>query len=782
MSNIWNNNTIEDEIQRNSLEYGVAVNSDRSIPDAKSGLKPVARRIIYDAYVNGTVHSKAHVKCASIVGDVMGRFHPHGDSSIYGALVRLSQNWIMRYPLIDGHGNFGNILGDTAASYRYTEARLSKIAEDGMLVGLKKKNVDFVPNYSETEEEPITLPAIFPNLLCNPNEGIGWAMGCSWAPHNLREVADAIFDYLDGKEPMLPGPDFPTGGIIINKNDIPSIMRTGHGSVKVRGKYKVDGNKIIFYEIPYGTKVEAIMDEISKCCKEEKIKGITDVSNDTDKKNGLQLAIKFDKTTNAPTVVEQLFAKTNLQSSFSYNQVALIGKTPTELNLAQAIEVYVNHNYDCMNRETTFDLEKAKARLEIVQGLLKALEDIDNIIALIKASESSAKAKVALSEKYGFTEAQAKAIVDMKLGRLAGLEKMEVQNENAELINTIESLTAFLNSKELQKEELVRRLKAFVAKYGDERRTELAQIDIKKSKAEREIEAIPPEKCVVIMTEGGSIKRIPITSFRTQKRNTKGVKTQEDITNSIIRTNTVDNLMIFTTKGKMYRLLVNDIPVGTNVSKGTSIKSIVPMEADEYPAVIYSIYKDTDAKFVLTTTKNGLIKKTPLEDFVNTRKKTGLAAVTLREGDSLANVNLIKDEQLLVLTKGGYVIRFNSTEVSPTGRTSQGVKAINLGEGDEVIATLPIRNINDKLAIFSANGYGKLVELTEFSIQKRAGRGVKGGENNVAAALVSDEDALLVVGSKKSVCINAKDISTQGRNTTGVSIIKDSNIVGVSKV
>ena len=423
---MWNNNTIEDEIQRNILEYGIAVNTDRSIPDAKSGLKPVARRILWDAFVEGRLNSKPHVKSARIVGDTMGRFHPHGDSSIYGAMVRLSQDWVLRYPLIDGHGNFGNILGDGPAAMRYTEARLSKLAEEGLLQGIKKNAVDFIPNYDETEEEPVTLPSIFPNLLCNPNEGIGWALACSWAPHNLNEVAAAIKQVIAGEEPMLPGPDFPTGGTIINKKDIPSIMRTGHGSVKIRGNYTIENQNIVFYEIPYGTRVETLMTEIGNACEANKLTNIVDIRNETSTK-GIRLVIEVEKGFNPESIVSNLFTKTNLQTSFSYNQVALIDKIPTELNLKQAIDVYINHNKDCIVREATFDINKALARLEIVNGLLKALASIDEIIALIKGSESAAVAKTALIKRYEFSEVQAKAILDMKLARLAKLEGVELE-------------------------------------------------------------------------------------------------------------------------------------------------------------------------------------------------------------------------------------------------------------------------------------------------------------------------------------------------------------------
>ena len=639
-------NDLTKELGQNFIEYAVAVNSDRAIPDAKSGLKPVAKRIIYGAFDQGHSSAKPHVKCADIVGKVMGEWHPHGDSSIYGALVRLAQPWVMRYPLIDFHGSMGNRDGDGPAAYRYTEARLGKLAEDGMLCGIKKNNVDYMPNYSETKDEPVTLPSLFPNLLCNPNTGIGVAVACNWAPHNLGEVAQAIYDYMDGKEPTLPGPDFPTGGMIINKNDIPNIMKTGKGSVKIRGKYNIEDNNIVFYEIPYGIGTEDLMNEIGAAADEGKINGIKNIRNESNRKKGFRLVIECDKGASIATIINLLFKETSLQTSFSYNQVALIDKTPTELNLKDCIKIYIEHNEECIRRETEFDIEKAKAKLEIEEGLLKALEAIDNIIALIKASESAAAAKIALMEKYSFTESQAKAIVDMKLGKLAGLERIEIENEKKELLSTIEDLESILQN---LKGELRSRLANIVSKYGDARRTELCQI-ADTTKEEKEIEFVEPEKCVVIMTEGGTIKRIPQTSFRTQKRNTKCVKTQEDITSCVIRTNTIDSLMIFTNKGNMYRLLVDNIPVGTNVSKGTPITGLIEMEENEKPTVIYSIYRDTDAKYILFVTKNGLVKKTSIEEYTKTKKKSGILAINIKDNDELASVFLVKDEDIILIT------------------------------------------------------------------------------------------------------------------------------------
>ena len=777
-------NDLTQELGQNFIEYAVAVNSDRAIPDAKSGLKPVAKRILYGAFDNGFSSAKPHVKCANIVGNVMADWHPHGDSSIYGALVRLAQPWTMRYPLIDFHGSMGNRDGDGPAAYRYTEARLAKLVEDGMLCGIKKKNVDFIPNYSETKEEPVALPSIFPNLLCNPNTGIGVAIACNWLPHNLKEVSQAIHDYMDGKEPMLPGPDFPTGGMIINKDAIPTIMKTGKGSIKLRGKYNFEDNNIVFYEIPYGVATEDLMNEIGEAADSGKINGIKNIRNESNRKKGFRLVIECEKTASLATIINLLFKETNLQTSISYNQVALIDKTPTELTLKDCIKVYVDHNTECIKREITFDLAKEKARLEILEGLLKALEDIDNIITLIKNSESAAAAKESLKTKYAFTEPQAKAIVDMKLGKLAGLEKIELNQEAQECRELIEEFNVMYQNPH---DVLRNKLDAIVTKYGDDRRTELCQV-ADTTKEEKEIEFVEPEKCVVVMTEGGTIKRIPQSSFRTQKRNTKGIKTQEDITSCVIRTNTIDSLMIFTNQGNMYRLLVDNIPVGTNVSKGTPITGLIEMEENEKPTVIYSIYRDTDAKYILFVTKNGLVKKTSLEEYTKTKKKSGILAINIKDNDELASVFLVKDEDIVLITELGNAIRFNSMEVGATSRATSGVKGIGLKEGDAVSLALPIHDINDQLGIFLSSGLGKKIKLSELPAQKRAGKGLaivkltNEYDYISAAALISDEDNVLIVGNLTSVCISAVDIPSLGRAATGNMMIKGNKIKSVSKI
>lgn len=536
------------------------------------------------------------------------------------------------------------------------------------------------------------------------------AIACNWAPHNLREVAQAIYDYIDGKTPTLPGPDFPTGGVVINKKDIPDIMRTGKGGVKIRGRYKIENNAIVFTEIPYGVETEALMAQIGSVCESDDISEVKDIRNESNKK-GFRLVIECEKSANLDEVLKRLFARTNLQTSFAYNQVALVNKTPTELNLEQCIENYVNFNCECINKECDYDINKSKERLHIIEGLLKALDIIDDIIAEIKGSQSSAQAKISLMNKWNFTDAQAQAILDMKLSKLAKLEKVDLNSEKSDLNNLINQLN---NIKSNPSDELKIRLKTLVDKYGDDRKTELTDLEEEEKtqteEKKEEPKEVEPEKCVVIMTEAGNIKRIPAKSFKPQKKGSKGVKSNDEITTAIIRTNTVDNLMIFTDKGMMYRLLVNDIPEGTNNNSGTSVKNLVQMDPNENAQVIYSIYKDTDAEFVLFTTKQGLVKKTSLKEYENTKKKAGIGAIALKDNDELASVCLVKDEPIILITKLGMMIKFDSTEIHPTSRMTAGVKGITLRNGDEVIATLPVHDPKDYIAVFCTSGIGKKLD------------------------------------------------------------------------
>lgn len=768
------------ELSKNFIEYAAAVNGDRAIPDATSGLKPVARRILWGAFDGGYTSSKEYAKCARIVGDVMGKWHPHGDSSIYGALVRLSQPWIMRYPLIDFHGNMGSIAGDGPAAYRYTNARLAKLSEDGMLCNLKKKNVDFIANYDENDYEPITLPSIFPNLLCNPNSGIGVAMACNWLPHNLKEVAECIEKYVDGKEYSLPGPDFPTGGVIINKDDIPMIMKTGHGSVKVRGKYKIEQQNIIFYEIPYGTTIEGLISEIGKVCDEKEIEGINDIRDESGKR-GLKIVIECEKNINPESIVMKLFAKTNLQISISYNQVALVDKTPTELNLDDCIKIYVEHNIKCFKREAEFDIKKAKERLNIVEGLLIALEDIDNIIAKIKSSDSAAAAKDMLIKDYKMNEIQAKSVLDMKLAKLAKLEKIEIQKEKEELLNSIDKLNHFLITREEQITELKNRLNTIVRKYGDDRRTELTQIDV--SKEDKEIQTITPVDCVVLMTKNGDIKRVAKSNFKVQKRNGKGVKSLDDTLLDAISTNTIDNLMLFTNKGKMYKLLVDLIPEGTNVSKGVYINNLINLEPQEQVIAINSFERNNNARFVFFITKKGQIKKTSIEEYKSIKKTTGIVAIKLNDGDSIANVVFADDEDFIVITEKGMSIHFETKSISAIGRNTVGVKSIKLDDDDLVLIGLPIKE-QKYIAIVTDTGLGKKVKITELPPQGRAGKGVYiyKGANIAGAELVDDEDNLLVIGNPNSICISVSDLPILSRIGIGNQVIKNATVQSIVKI
>lgn len=771
-------NDLTKELSTNFIEYAVAVNTDRAIPDAKSGLKPVAKRILWSAFEEKRFSSKPHVKAARIVGDVMGKYHPHGDSSIYGAMVRLSQPWVMRYPLIDWHGNNGNIAGDGPAAARYTEARLSKIAEEGMLNGIKKNNVDFIPNYDETLEEPITLPSCFPNLLCNPNTGIGVAMACNWAPHNLNDVAKAIYNYLDNEPVSLPGPDFPTGGLIINKDDIPKIMKTGHGTVKIQARYNIEGNKIIFYEVPYGETIEGLIAQVGKACEDKEIEGISDIHDESSKK--IRIVVTCEKGIDPSSIAVKLYNKTNFQSSFSYNQVALIDKTPTELNLEDVIKIYVDHNLDCIVKECNFDLTKAEARLEIVNGLLKALEDIDNIIALIKASESAAAAKVNLIAKYNFTENQAKAILAMRLSSLARLEKVELEKEKAELEDKINDLIDILANENRQKDILKTRLNDLVKKYGDARRTELAQIEV--TKEEKEKAEIIPEDVVVIVNNLNEVKRIPKKNFKVQHRRGVGVKTASESPKMMLATNTINTLMIFTSAGKMYRLNVDKIPEGTNASRGVNLKTILNLSSDEDIQEITSAKGDKPADYVVFFTKNGLVKKTKFEEYVNTKKTTGIQAIKLKEGDELAAVRFMNDdEKIILITKQGYAIKFTFDDIKAIGRLTSGVKGIAKKEDDAVIGVVNFSSKDDSFVLITREGKSKRMSVSDFTIQNRGGRGVMAlkldPNDYVAAALkVSEENAILIAGKPNSICVPVKEISIQSKLGSGTKIIERSQV------
>ena len=768
------------ELHQNFIDYAYECNSQRAFPDARDGLKPGQRAALWEMFIKGYSSSKPHVKSAKISGGVIGSWWPHGDSSVYDTFARMSQPWINNVPEVDWHGaNGSQVGGPECASARYTEARLAKAVEEGYFSNIKKNTVPMILNFSEDEEWPEVFPAIFPRLMVNGSQGIGVTIANHWAPNNLGEVANKIIEYLDTNKVSCDDiyPDFPSGGQIINRKDLAEIYKTGKGKIILRGKVEISGESILITELPYQVYVEPFIDEIKELVNKEEITGIRDIYNKSDK-HRLLIEIECDKS--PATILRILFGKTSLQKSYNPNQYALVGKTPQLLNLEDYVKIYVNHNISCIQKEYEFDLKKAEDRKEIVDGLLIALEHIDNIITLIKSAESSKDAKLKLISTYSLTERQADAIVNMKLGKLAKLEAIELGEEKKELEQTIADIKLFLSSKNKQNEELKNRLETFANKYGTARRTEVIQVAEAK---EDETAYVEPEKCVVVMTEAGAVKRIPATSFKISNRNTKGVKTQDDITSCVIRTNTVDSLLIFTNKGTMYRLLVDNIPVGTNASKGTPINGLIEMEANEKPQVIYSVNKETESKYVLFVTKQGVVKKTPIDEYIGTKKKCGIAATKLREDDSLATVALVNDEDIMLFTAKGMGIRFSSKEITSTSRNTVGVKGMTLAADDYIAAVSIIRDEKDDLAVFGKNGLGLRVKLTDITTQARGGKGVIFYKDGLAAAaLVNDTDNLLIIGNKSSICISAKDIPQLNRGAQGNIIIKNNQIQSVSKI
>lgn len=779
-------NTIEltKELSQNFLDFSHEVNYQRAFADARDGLKPGQRACLWEMYKRGYKSSKPHVKSAKISGGVIANWWPHGDTAIYETFARMSQKWINNIPEIDWHGANGSvqISGEPAAS-RYTEARLTKLVEEGMLSNINKNNVPMKPNFSDDDEWPVVFPSIFPRLMVNGCQGIGSTIANVWLPHSFVEVANIINNYISTGNIDYDNiaPSFPSGGVIINKKELPIIYKTGKGKVVLRGKAEIKDNYIIITEIPYQVYVEPLIEEIKKYAIEEENSGIEDVVN----KSSKNIHIEIECSSNPANVLKKLYSKTNLQKSFNANQYALTEKgVPALLTLKDYLKIYVDHNIGCIVRETQFDLDKATARLEIVNGLLRALEDIDNIIALIKSSESAAAAKEALIKIYRFTENQAKAILAMRLSSLAKLEKVELQKEAKELEDKITDLKGILASDEKQKNILKSRLADLVKKYGDARRTELTHIDIKPE--EKKIEEVVPEDCVVILSQSGDIKRVPTKSFKVQRKNGKGVKTKDEVVMSIISTNTIDNLLLFTKKGKMYKIIVDEVPVGTNASKGTHVGTLIHMDENDEVIAITSLARSNTAKYVVFFTKKGLMKKTYLEEYTKVKRSTGIAAIKINEGDSIANVEFINEEDILVITKNGMSIHFESKNVNPIGRVAAGVKTIKLDEDDEVVVGLPISSNEDQIAIFSTKGYGKKTSIKEFNVQGRGGKGLviykpSAVYGNIAGAfVVSDSDTILLTGQPNSICITASDLPLLTRTSYGNIMIK-SNISSVVK-
>lgn len=687
------------ELEQNMIDYAYAVNSDRAIPSVVDGLKPVARRIIWTMYEDKAFSNKAHVKSARIVGSCMGKYHPHGDSAIYEAMVRLSQDWIMRYPLVDIHGNIGGVTGDGPAASRYTESRLNKLSEYGFLTSISKNNIEYQPNYSEDLVEPESLPAMFPNILCNPNEGIGLALACKWLPHNLNDISDIIISYINNETLDYSNlyPDFPLGGVIVNKNDISQIYSTGKGKVIIESVYHEEERKnkklLVFTEIPYQVFLEPLIEQISKAFDEEKITGITKVQDESGKK-GIRIVLELEPKANVENVVNQLFQETDLRKSINANCVALIGKTPTLLNLQQVIDIYIEYNSNCIKKEFKFDLDKTNNRIEIIIGLLKAIENIDNIISIIKQSDNPTIAEQALIEKYSLTQNQAKAILDMKLSKLTKLDGIELNNELNEKQEYANKCATIVDSIDEQKSILVERLLSLKNKFGDARRTKVIQKEVVKNAGSRTKTERPVEDVVVTYNPIGYLQRIPITSYR--KTNLES-----------FRATTTDYIIMFSNFGKFYRISVSDIKSCGIKDKGTAIGSIINLEKDEYIDSIFSSDINESKPYLFFAMSNGIVKKSEKINFIgSTRNLNGMVAVKLNNNE-VVKVSETNGDYVTLNTKNGYHITFRANDVRATGKSAAGVKGINLADDDKVIACFISDSISKDTVLQKRGGKGK---------------------------------------------------------------------------
>lgn len=783
---------IEEEMKRSYIEYSMSVIVGRALPDVRDGLKPVHRRILYSMYENGITHEKPHKKCARIVGDTMGKYHPHGDISIYDALVRLAQDFNIRYPLVDGHGNFGSVDGDSAAAMRYTEARLQKIALE-MMADINKDTVDFGPNYDESEKEPLVLPSRIPSLLINGSSGIAVGMATNIPPHNLREVVDGLEAMLDHPDITIPelmkyikGPDFPTYGCIMGKRGIVDAYTTGRGTIRVRGKAHVEeiGNgksQIIITEIPYQVNKKNLIESIAELAHSKRIDGLTDLRDESDR-NGMRIVLELRRDVVPQILLNQLYKHTQLQDSYGIIMLALVNGEPKILNLKQMLEEYIKHQIDVVTRRCQFDLKKAKDRLEIVEGLKIALDNIDEVIRIIKASRDNNIAKTALMDAFGFSERQAQHILEMQLRRLTGLEREKIEAEMAELQKTIAWLEEVLGDRNLLIGIIKEDLQRVREKYGDERRTSL-QADAKELDIE---DLIAEEDMVITITNSGYIKRLAPNNYRSQKRGGKGVtgmstKT-EDYLESLFIASTHDYLMVFTEKGRVFRLKVHEIPESSRTSKGTAIINLVNLRGDDKVKTIFPVKNFDDDRYLLMVTTRGLVKKTPLKEY-DSHRKDGILGISLNESDSLLGVRLIEEgDEIMLSTKRGFSIRFTESEVRKVSRVSKGVRGIRLGV-DDILVSMDVINPHETedqyVLCVSENGFGKRTKLEEYSLVHRDGKGiytlkVTPKTGLVAAIRVVHEDQEVMFISREGIVIRTtvKEIPVIGRNTQGVTIMR----------
>ena len=787
-------------MERSYIDYAMSVIAARALPDVRDGLKPVQRRILHSMIELNNGPDKPHRKCARIVGDTMGKYHPHGDSSIYDALVKLAQDWNTRYPLVDGHGNFGSEDGDGAAAMRYTEARLSKISME-MLADINKDTVDFVPNFDETEKEPTVLPSRFPNLLVNGTTGIAVGMATNIPPHNLKEVIGATVKIIDNRieedretsideiMQIIKGPDFPMGAEILGHRGIEEAYRTGRGKIKVRAVTDIEAmpngkHKIVVTELPYMVNKALLIQKIVELVKTKRVEGITDV-RDESSREGIRVVIELKKDTNANVLLNQLYKHTQLQDTFGVNMLALVDGVPKILNISQMLGYYLKHQEDVVTRRTKYDLNKAEERAHILQGLLIALDNIDEVINIIRSSKSVQDAKNSLIERFGLTEIQAQAIVDMRLRALTGLEREKLEAEYKELMDKISYLKAILADEKKLLGVIKDELLVISQKYGDERRTALGR-DVDEVTDE---ELIERENIVITMTKLGYIKRMPEDIFKAQNRGGKGIRgmqtIDEDYIESLIVTTTHNYLMFFTNTGRVYRLKGYEIPEAGRTARGVAIVNLLQLQAGEKITAVIPLKSYEDGKYLFMATRNGMVKKTDISEYQNVRK-TGLTAIVLRDNDELIEVKATNgDDDIFLITKKGMSIRFNEKDVRQTGRTSMGVKGIHLGK-DDIVISMQMSSQGEKILLVTENGMGKRTLISEFNAQNRGGKGVKCYKitektgDLVGAKIVTDENDIMIITTEGIIIRTSCDgISTLGRVTSGVKVINlnyDNNV------
>ncbi|NLJ89385.1 MAG: DNA gyrase subunit A [Clostridiales bacterium] len=799
---------LKETMEKSYIDYAMSVIASRALPDVRDGLKPVQRRILYAMIELNNGPDKPHRKCARIVGDTMGKYHPHGDSSIYNALVKLAQDFSTRYPLIDGHGNFGSVDGDSAAAMRYTEARLSKISME-MLSDINKDTVDFTPNFDETEKEPTVLPARFPNLLVNGTSGIAVGMATNIPPHNISEIIKAVIKMIDNivEEDrdttidelleIVKGPDFPTGATILGRTGIEEAYRTGRGKIKVRAVTEIEPmdngkNRIIVTELPYMVNKARLIENIANLVKDKKIDGITDLRDESDR-TGMRICIELRRDVNANVILNQLYKHTQLQDTFGVTMLALVDGEPRILNIHQMLHYYLLHQEDVVTRRIKYDLNKARERAHILEGLLKALDNIDEVIRIIRSSKNTPEAKEKLIERFGLSDAQSQAIVDMRLRALTGLEREKLEDEYAQLSKKIAEYIEILGDRKKLLGVIKEEITIILDKYGDERRTAIGY-DYEDLSNE---DLIPNENTVIAMTKLGYIKRMTVDNFKSQHRGGKGIKgmqtIEDDFIEDLIMATTHHDILFFTNKGRVYKLKAYMIPESSRTARGTAIINLLQLMPDERITAIIPLKYSKDIKYIVMATKNGVIKKTSIEEYANIRK-SGIISISLRDDDDLIEVKLIKDEtDIVLISKKGQCIRFNEKDIRATGRTSMGVNGMRLDNDDEVIG-MQLTTQGSELLLVSEYGLGKRTDLSEFNPQFRGGKGVKCYRINektgdvVGAKIVDKDDEIIIISTNGTVIrLLVNDISKIGRITSGVKLMdidltSDNRVASIAKV